>query len=373
MDVSQGPVRVVAYAPRGNRIVVASDANVARLLDARTHELVAELPHGAPITDAAFSPDGRRALTASRDRAVRIWDARTGRPVTTLRHAAPVSFASFSRGNRVVTASGHSVALWPSGGGAAIRRVRQPVPARMAVVTPDGRLVAVLGTDRLIRVFDLASGKLERTLDQRAAPTDAMFRRDGTLAVSDKSGLVRLWMPARGTASGVLRGHRGGVLDVEWSPDGRRLVTASVDGTARVWDAATGDTLQLLQGGINYVESAAFSRDGRFVVTAGRDGTARTWGVEDAHQYAFLPGSPARLGGAAYRPDGREVVTRRGRRCCTILGSGDGGRSAPGERRRPFQAGLYGTQPRRPNDRGGRRKRCRVDRSERSAGARRAP
>ncbi len=309
VDTSRGPVRVVGYAPSGNRIVVASDASVARLLDARSHELVAELTHDAAINDAAFSPDGRRALTASRDRTVRIWDAGTGRPVTVLRHAAPVAAASFVRGNRVLTASGHSVTLWPSAGGAAIRRFRQPVPARRAVLSPDGRLVAVLGTDRLIRVFDVESGKLERTLDQRAAPTDAMFRRDGLLAVSDRSGLVRLWKPARGTSSGVLRGHRGGVLDVEWSPDGKRLVTASVDGTARVWDAATGDTLQLLQGGINYVESAAFSRDGRFVVTAGRDGTARTWGVEDAHQYAFLPGSPAPLGGAAYRPDGREVVT----------------------------------------------------------------
>ena len=64
-----------------------------------------------------------------------------------------------------------------------------------------------------------------------------------------------------------------------YSPDGTRVVTASVDGTARVWDAATGQPLTSSLAHQGWVVSAAFSPDGRRVVTASLDKTARVWNV----------------------------------------------------------------------------------------------
>ena len=40
-------------------------------------------------------------------------------------------------------------------------------------------------------------------------------------------------------------GHGGDVTDVAWSPDGTRIVTASIDNTAIIWNVRTGpDTKQ---------------------------------------------------------------------------------------------------------------------------------
>ena len=305
---TRGAVRAVSYDSRGARVVVASEDGIARLVDSRSHRVIRKLQHDASVTDAAFSRDGRLVVTASRDRTARIWNAATGRRLATLRHPGPVAAAAFVPGGRVITASGHSVVLWRRDG-VALRRFRQPVPALLGVLSPDSRLVVVLGTDRLLRVFETRSGRLKRTLDEQAAPTDAMFHPNGTLAVADKGGIVRLWDLASGRSTLVLRGHGSRVEDVEWSPDGTRLVTASADGTARVWAAATGDIINRFDGGTNFVESATFSQDGRFVLTTGRDRTARTWDVESGHQYAFLVGSGASLGRGDFRPDGREVVT----------------------------------------------------------------
>ena len=62
-----------------------------------------------------------------------------------------------------------------------------------------------------------------------------------------------------------------------FSPNGKRIVTASWDGTARLWDAATHQPTAELTGHKDNVNSAAFSPDGKRIVTASTDRTARLW------------------------------------------------------------------------------------------------
>ena len=81
-----------------------------------------------------------------------------------------------------------------------------------------------------------------------------------------------------------LKGHEGGINPAAFSPDGRRIVTASYgddhmadDHTARVWDSQTGRELCVMKSHQKSVWSAAFSPDGRHIVTASDDKTARVW------------------------------------------------------------------------------------------------
>jgi hypothetical protein len=67
------------------------------------------------------------------------------------------------------------------------------------------------------------------------------------------------------------------VFDAEYSPDGRRIVTASRDRSVRVWDAATGHALMLYEGHSDEVETAVFSADGNRIISASADNTARVW------------------------------------------------------------------------------------------------
>ena len=69
-------------------------------------------------------------------------------------------------------------------------------------------------------------------------------------------------------------------MSAAFSPDGKRIVTASMDKTARLWDAATGQPIgEPLKGHDGAVWSAAFSPDGKRIVTASEDKTARIWDV----------------------------------------------------------------------------------------------
>ena len=76
---------------------------------------------------------------------------------------------------------------------------------------------------------------------------------------------------------GLPVGHTDYVNSAVYSPDGRSIVTASLDNTARIWDAVTGKLLHSLEGHTDDVNSAVYSPDGRSIVTASWDNTARIW------------------------------------------------------------------------------------------------
>lgn len=83
-------------------------------------------------------------------------------------------------------------------------------------------------------------------------------------------------------------GHTGSVASASFSPDGKRVVTASSDSTARIWDANTGKELKRLDGDSNGIWSMSFSSDSKRLVTTSRDGVARIWDAESGKELCSL-------------------------------------------------------------------------------------
>jgi WD40 repeat protein len=96
---------------------------------------------------------------------------------------------------------------------------------------------------------------------------------------------------------------------VAFSPDGKRVVTASDDNTARLWNANDGKLLvDPLKGHAGEVRAVAFSPDGTRVATASEDHTARLWDATDGKLLAILPSSGA-VRSVAFSPDGLRLAT----------------------------------------------------------------
>ena len=174
--------------------------------------------------------------------------------------------------------------------------------------------------------FTYRSRELEDGLSRYASANDCRFRLalsghakalgsaafspDGSRVVTaSMDGTARLWDATTGAVLATLSGHMGIVFSAVFSPDGTRVVTASSDNTARLWDGKSGAALATLSGHTDRVTSAVFSPDGSRIVTASDDRTARLWDGKSGAALATLSGHTGRVFSAVFSPDGSRIVT----------------------------------------------------------------
>ncbi len=123
-----------------------------------------------------------------------------------------------------------------------------------------------------------------------------------------------------GTTLFTYSGHNAGMRALAWSPDGKRVVTASDDYTAQVWDATTGRNAIIYHGHSSYVEGVAWSPNKPLIVSGGADGTAQIWDATTGSHIYTYQGHIYTYQGSAYQnhawvnrvgwsPDGKFIVS----------------------------------------------------------------
>ncbi|XXX77455.1 protein kinase [Sorangium sp. So ce134] len=140
--------------------------------------------------------------------------------------------------------------------------------------------------------------------------TRAAYSPNGKrIVTASYDNIARVWN-ADGTGEPiVLRGHTEPLSSAAFNADGMRVVTASYDTTARVWSADGAGQPIVLRGHADKVYSAAFSPDGTRVVTASYDRTARVWNADGTGEPLVLRGHTDPILSAAFSPDGARIVT----------------------------------------------------------------
>jgi eukaryotic-like serine/threonine-protein kinase len=137
----------------------------------------------------------------------------------------------------------------------------------------------------------------------------ASFSPDGRRVLSaswDKT--AQIWDPATGQSLATIR-HEDKVFSARYNRAGDRFVTASEDGTARIWNATNGNPVSPPLRHAGKVTWAEFSPDGQSVLTASADKTARIWDVASGALKHELRGHSTEVLLAHFSPDGERVVT----------------------------------------------------------------
>ncbi|HEY7427957.1 MAG TPA: WD40 repeat domain-containing protein [Gemmataceae bacterium] len=252
-----------------------------------------------------FSPDGKRLASADKSRVV-CWDTSTGEPIwqkeIRIFDEMWITLAFSPDGRTLIAAPHHDKDawhVWDAATGQAVEGLRLPHKSLVndLAVAPDGRTlvfvafrdVGTLRVDRRIRLWDLREGKLLHTLSGEGVI--GPFFPDGKSFLSN-DGVLQRWELATGRplfAESYKLGHQGRVIQMVYSPDGRRLASADREGTVRLWDVATNKTLHILRGHhFNYF-SMAFTPDGKFLVTGALEGKIHIWDVETGKLVRRIP------------------------------------------------------------------------------------
>lgn len=193
--------------------------------------------------------------------------------------------------------------------------------------SPDGRIVASGGTDRVTILWNPATGDVLRRLTGHPDSVSSVaFSPDGkTLACG--GGEVRLWDVRTGRVRRVLAGEDAGGWGLAFTPDWRRIGASGRNGEVRLWDVNTGKPrLRLARRG----ERITFSPDGRTAASAWENGVnvwdsrtgrlLRTWKhALPVEALAFSPdGSRIAIGCGRHDKEG-ELVLRRSRTGTRLL------------------------------------------------------
>ena len=231
-------------------------------------------------TKAFLRDDGKRLVTW-KDKKATVWDTFTGLPLYSLNHLDKVSDKGgcFSPdGTWLATISGSNVYVW-NGDSTNPWCIPHPDDVEHVAFSPNSRLLVTC-----------------------CGSPGSLIERD-----------AQIWELVGHKKIGPPLHHKDGVLYAEFSPDGKRLVTASEDATARVW-TVPGDGKPLfdpLEHGFTVTE-AHFSLDGLWIVTASKDSqAARVWDAQTGEPLTPPLKHPWPFSHAQFVADGKQVFTRR--------------------------------------------------------------
>lgn len=253
-----------------------------------------KVPH--PITALAASPWAPLIAVAGHER-IYLYNLAKRAPAGEIAFPEGIPFVlRFSRdGSQLLAAGGKGVqsgkaVLFDVKTGNRIATVGKEMDEILAAdVSPDGKLIAVGGPAKIVKVFSVPDGKQLYEIKKHTDWITALeFSPDGTkLATADRAGGIHLWEAATGGMIVSLSEHKDSVTSLSWRGDGRMLASSSEDGQIIIWDAQDGfPAATIAKSHINKtapagtpaggVLSVSFLPDGR-LTSVGRDRTMKVW------------------------------------------------------------------------------------------------
>jgi WD40 repeat protein/serine/threonine protein kinase/Tfp pilus assembly protein PilF len=273
----------------------------------------------------AFAPDGKHFLTVS-GRTVRSWDtsgnqlgsATIGEQGWRVLALGPDG-QTILMGNPLALEGPGQMRLWDAISSRPVGdTLVQPAAIRQAALTPDGKQLVTAGADKIIRLWDRATKQI---VQQVSSPGDAdivclAVSPDGKMLATGASSASNFYSPAaayvwdltNGRQIGQPLSHRGAVLSVAFSPDGKWLLTGGEDRTTQVWDAATGRPAAPPVRHQEPARVARFSPDGRMILVGCDNGVSLWSGVPTARFIGMLPVRKVNFHDLAWGPDGETVI-----------------------------------------------------------------
>jgi WD40 repeat protein len=140
--------------------------------------------------------------------------------------------------------------------------------------------------------------------------TSLAWSPDGKrLASASKDRTVRVWDMGNGQEVLRCRGHNDNVNAVAFSPDGKLIASAGGEPEVRLWDAATGKDLRTLKGEATFINAIAFSNDGKYLAAACDDRAMRIWEVASGALKRNVQDYRSVVMSVAFSPDGAMLAS----------------------------------------------------------------
>ncbi|NCO33281.1 MAG: WD40 repeat domain-containing protein [Armatimonadetes bacterium] len=298
-------VLTVTFSPDGRLLAGGVIDGVLAVWDMPRGKLRWRHELGSPVSCARFVPHTDSLVVGTfsgvrQDSLVRVWNGHTGKALAAFpEQRGARSLAISPDGRRIAFVSTDRVSVREIPTGDALTDLR-PVPEHLqdaVVFRPDGRVLAIGGGTGLAAVltwWEIGTWRKSATArwscPQDASPKGSSSRTGFSvralayspsgkyLAVAGETSEILLMDQAL-KECGRLAGHDGWVTDVAFVPRSALLVSSSCDKAVKVWDVESGRCLRTLRRHWGHVNAVSVSPDGRLIASASNDGTVRVWAL----------------------------------------------------------------------------------------------
>ncbi|MDD5569696.1 MAG: caspase family protein [Bacteroidales bacterium] len=217
-----------------------------------------------------------------------------------------------------------------------------------------GKILISGGHDKLIKLWDVATGKLLRTLGNVTTPVPTVrFHPSDSILMISSGGSAVVWNIALANVKHKIEGHKGLTGAADYSPDSKFIVTAGFDKNIKIWDAQNFRFQKMLRGHSNRITDIAISTDGKMMATVTSGGVltdkiggagssfdkkynVKLWNLETGRSVKTVYGTEK----VVFSPDGKYFATSTGG--LNMDDSNNGETKSPEDRR--FSVTVYITE-----------------------------
>jgi len=271
------------------------------------------LKSDAKVLTLASNPRGGLLAVSNREQLI-VWDIEQDKKILEKKDYDEAGSFSFSQDDRMVV--GHSngrVALWDVSEDSfekfLISQSLRWAPRFGNTFTPNG-IYSVLGVGKNVRIVELESGQtIKELIGHQDVIHSIDFSSDGKqLVTAGWDGRIILWDLYSGLQIHQFKGQSGRVYEAKFAPDPGFVISGGSDRIARLWNSKTGEKVLEFKGHKGSVTSVDATTDMKYLVTGSQDGTVKIWDLKTGQELYthFLTGG---RNWAARTGDGRFYAT----------------------------------------------------------------
>jgi WD40 repeat protein len=281
----------VAFSPNGEYFVLGGYFTIQLWSLEEVREIWNSNRHSDRINNVVFSPDGKTIASVSQDGMICLMSLKGDLLWAVNSRGGSILLVEFSPDNELIasTNSDGIVEIWDMHG-KKIRTINSGADNSVSAVSFDqkGENIIIGSLDGSLYSASLTEGiiNLEPSINGSSITSISLHKEFAFIASAGKNGTIKL-LDLNGTLVDILFDHKGAVLSVAYSPNGRILASGSMDRTIRLWDLEGNQVGHSLIGHSGSVNCVAFSPDGKIIVSCGSDAEIKLWSKYRTHQLPF--------------------------------------------------------------------------------------